>query len=355
VTDAELRDPSDFSKGGRILAGQIFLRDVCVDQPGPPVVGFVALSRYWTVTNATGEDVVSVLVNTEGTDNTNPTSVLSVGSRRMTEYDNFLSENVTESLERIAHQWSKPIGGVLADGETTKIALQQDVWDWTVSSARVITAAAQIVPAAVVNTIPFFAPDITAGIPAEGQVEEGHRGDGISGGLLPGPVGAKTLLLTNGSTQAVEIERVLLALVGDLDPTVIDDALLEQLEMQGRFEEVSDGNAAFGTSLDPGDAFYLVLEGDVIHLPSVAIAKGDFFVSNRPGIMDEPLVVGVVGSNGGTRVTSYALWNTGVYVPEPGSGFLMTCGLWALVSVWRRDKGIARVAPSPKSIPSFVG
>jgi hypothetical protein len=333
VTDAEARDASDFSKGGRILAGQIFLRDICTDAPGQPTMGFAPLSRYWEVTNETGEDVVSVLVRTVGTDNLNPTDQESVGSHRLTEYDNFLDVNVSESLERILHQWSNPVGDVIGHGQSTKISLQQDVWDWTVENARVITQSGQIVPAALVNTIAFFSPELQAAPnePAQEDPDEvmsaGLYDEDLSAAAIPQGFGAKSMLISNGSSQPIDIQRVFLAPVSDLNPSVIDEALIDFLARNGRFEEVQAGGQPFKITLNEDREFFLVLEGDVATLPREVQQRGDFLKLDLPGYMDKPLLVGIVGRNGGTVVTSYALLNTGTFVPAPGTVALLAAGL----------------------------
>ena len=333
VIDAEARDPNDFSQGGRILEGQMFLRDICTDAPGTPTMGFTALSRFWEITNQTDDDVVSVLVQTIGTDNLNPTNQASAGGHRLTDYDNFLDANNTESIERILHQWTDPIGGVIAPGQTTKIGLQQDVWDWTVASASVITDNAQIASAAIVNTLPFmFSPAFQgqANAPTPDTQESGHGGNEISAATPQPIISTKTILLTNNTTETIQIDSILLAPVGDLDPSVIDESLLDQLQQLGWFEEVEVGGNPFQLSLDPEEAFYLLLEGDVIDLPTIVQSNGNFLLLNHPGWMDEPLLVGVVGRNTGTQVTSYALLNTGTFVPEPTSAMVVILGLFAI-------------------------
>ncbi len=340
VTDAEQRDPDDFTQGARILAGRIFLRDVCTDAPGTPTMGFTPLSRYWEATNQTGEDVVSVLVRTVGTDNLNPTSQESVGSHRLTEYDNFLDVDATESLERILHQWSHPLGDVIAPGQTTKVALQQDVWDWTVDSSSVITANAQIVPAALVNTIPFFAPQFqgqpNADSPsvAEHVMRAGHDhdhgADELSAAATPPAIAAKAILLSNDTAEPIQIDSILLAPVGDLNPAVITEALLDQLRLLNRFEEVQANGQAFQMTLDEEAEFFLLLEGDVASLPRDVLARGNYLLLNRPGWMDDPLLVAVLGRNSGTQVTNYALLNTSTFVPEPASALAWITGLLTL-------------------------
>ncbi|MAE62797.1 MAG: hypothetical protein CMJ18_00875 [Phycisphaeraceae bacterium] len=326
-----MRDSGDASQGGRILGGQIFLRDICTDVTGSPQLGFTALSRYWQITNESGDDVVSILVDTFGTDNLNPTSQTSIGPRRMTDYDNFLDASVTDGLERILHQWTDPISGSISDGESTKISLRQDVWDWTVSNPRAITAGGQFVPVALANTIPFMTPQIQGAARSSGA-DDAH-------GLAPAdaPVyTTKSILLSNDTTEPMAIDQVLLAPVGDINPQVIDDALLNQLDQLGRFERVQAGGALWQTVLAPSTEFYLLLEGDVANLPGEVLTLGNFIEDSHPGWMDQPLVAAVFASNSETSAISYALLNSSVYVPEPGTALMLVAALTGGCSRRRR-------------------
>ena len=330
-----LNDPDDKRQGAVINTSTLDIRFSCDatvdDQPIDVPVGFVATPKYWEITNNTGENLISLLVGTDGTDNEVPTGEQSVGPKRFTDYTNFPSTDANTSLEANLHQWSKPFGGPIADGQSTQVKLQLDVWDWWVTSSQALTEDLAGVWVPLVNVDPFWVPGITKGgvlEPAD-DPHAGHNHDLIVGDQPA--IALKAIEITNDGPGVMTLQQIAVALVGDL-LLELDDLgtdLTDRLNREGRLEHLLNGTAADDVVLQPGQAFYIVAEGDVALLPTEAIAAGRYLVFDRPEWFDEELLVYTMTDNGDFAVGGQVIMNSRAIVPEPTTVAGLSAGVAA--------------------------
>ncbi len=278
-------DPRAPGQGWDIVRASVDVRTCCTDVPGSPKIGFVAKPRYWEITNNTGDNAISFLLTTIGTDNTNPTDEYSVGSRRFTDYTNFYSADPTTSLETILHQWTKPTGGPIPDGSSVQVALQQDTWDWYVQNPELLKEDLTSAPVALVNVTPFFFPQFQgegggAPVAEEPDLEGLHLSDIAE----PEMFAAKSLRIANDNIARVEIQQVLVAPVEGLHkrPRDLGPNLLAELQASDLVETIIGPGGTAPLSLGANADFYIVMDGTVDDLPREIVDSGNYLFFSRP-------------------------------------------------------------------------
>jgi hypothetical protein len=328
-------------QGWSIDHSRIIIHTSCSDAAMNPPIGFVAKPAFWEITNNTGEDVISLLVQTFGTDNTVPTDVHSDGARRFTNYTNFYTEIVDESLETILHQWTNPTGGPILNGGQVSVALQQDVWDWQVEKSQFLKADMTTAYAALVDVDPFFLPVFQSGsLLATTDDQDGELSNDLTTFAGPLDFAFKSLRIVNRNDEPVAVGQLLVASIagralgaGDLGPD-----LLARLQTAGIVEDALSGHAPL--TLGPGGEFYVITEGTIDDLPRELLAAGNFLLWSRPGLVDEELFTYANAKNSASTVINYSLLNTGVFVPEPATRGIF---VFALVAIGATSTGRRRV------------
>jgi hypothetical protein len=333
IDQSTLRDGGDPKKGAIIDRSDVVIHEICTDKNNVEV-GFVAKAKHWEITNLSGQPANSLIVLTEGTDNPIPTLQFSVGANRFFAYTNFGGQNPEDSLEQILHQWTQPNGGDIPNGESVKVMLQQDVWDWWAPSAQLLLADMSSVNVALVNVQPFMNPQIVPPEPPDGGLE--------LAGLVPPPPTpsrSRTIQVRNDSTEDLTIHELLLVDVegDDVDPTTIGpDVLAELLATPGRVvETLLGGPTGPPLVLAPGQDFHFVLEGGLGDLPTELVASGNFLFHSVANFAQNEMVVFARTSNLATSVDTYTQLNSNVYrssasaspVPVLGWPFLLALAL----------------------------
>jgi hypothetical protein len=337
VTD---RDGGDPTLGGIIESASALIHEICVDA-GNVEIGFDPRPDYWEVTNESGQNAISLLVTTDGTDNGSPTDQFSLGANRFTSYTNFPGEDPTESLEQILHQWSNAFGGNVPSGATVDVMLQQDVWDWQVTDAQLLFEDLTSCEVPLVEVAPFQKPQIQAPPPPDPD-------DEIEGLVaLPAETSAlKTIRILNWGTERATVDEILFV---DLDdqpfppapselPLVRDDAIATG----GALVAVGTGPGARGPiTLSPGDDFHIVLDGttqDLLDALPDVVAAGNFHMFPSPDLPTGSYIAAVQTDNTCANVGGISHLNPPVFVPEPNALIGLSAGVLLLGALGTRSR-----------------
>jgi hypothetical protein len=201
--------------------------------------------------------------------------------------------------------------------------LQQDVWDWVATDARLLMEDLTTCPVPLVEVNPFLDPQILPPVP---DPDDGDEVDGLVG-LPPEPSPLKTFRVANLSTERTTLGEIVFVDLDDLPipppapgayPDAIDDALA-----QGRAHSVvgSGPGQLPPLVLSPGEEFHIVIEGTtqdlLAALPDV-VANGSFHFFPIPQLADGPYLAWTDGNNSCASAGGITQINPVIAVPEPG-------------------------------------
>ena len=216
------------------------------------------------------------------------------------------------------HRWGNPAGGDIPPSEILHVGLEQDVWDWTVVSARVLHPDGTSTNAPLLG-FHDWSNTVVTGTPA--VAEATASAPGLSQSLDRGgrvEVYARGFRITASADSLVS--DLMLADVRDLDLKLEDlnRQTLDELREKQLVEEVKE----FGTKqLSRGKDFYIILKGGIGDLPEEIVAKGNFLLLNRPELLDRELLV-YAGSRGeqqeGGEIGTFALLGVPPVIGERG-------------------------------------
>jgi hypothetical protein len=322
------RDPSDASKGRRITAASFTINANPTGGCGGCSIGIDPSTGSWDVTNATGKEIDRLSIRGQGTSNRQPLLVLlSNDPHNFTDYAPASTVELF-NLENRGHIFSNPVGGAIPVGAAFGIAMQQDVWDWTASSAAARATDGEIIPLSVISFVPFYE-FVHVTLPVAGSP--------LPGAILaqrPSPsVVARGLKLVNSDTPT-RVDGIGFADVEGLgiDAPDVLRRTWEELVRLGRTQELSFTPFALGA----GEAFYLVFEGDLDSLPREVRERGNYLLLDFPGLLDREIFAWARSNDGRFAVQSFGLVNdepiVGIAaVPVPASALLLVPGFALLV------------------------
>lgn len=129
ATAGQARVPGDDDEGFWATAAQVSINA----NPSKPL-GILEHGMVWEIQNNTGADLTGLTVRTWGTDNPEPLVSFSEGDNP---FSNIITGTLTEPWmgEHQNHYFNQLPGQVLPSGESARIGLMLDVWDWHVESA----------------------------------------------------------------------------------------------------------------------------------------------------------------------------------------------------------------------------
>ena len=147
---AVLRDPSDPSKGKRIIRSTVSLNAVPVNP-----MGIASSATNWEVGNTSGKALRAINVVTRGTDSPKPINVTSDGPNRFTSYEQ-LEVSLNPNLEDRIHSYSNPLSGSVPNFGSVAMGLRLDVPDWSVIRALAESTSGDFFDIPLTGFVPWF-------------------------------------------------------------------------------------------------------------------------------------------------------------------------------------------------------
>lgn len=312
---SDAKVPGDNTQGRWITSASIAISD----NAGLPI-GFSARPSTWEYTNGTGQPVSMLSIRTRGSDNPAAISWTSQGAHK---FNTFTPSNSVSLFDFEDRSWrfQAPAGGSVPPGQTVKVGLRLDVWDWSVVSANVVTTGGIVYPACLVAVFDW----INLAPPADNQSSNGadgghdEEGDGLSG-TAPRQALNRGFRIVNSEepTTLTTIEYAPLDQVAGSLGT-LDSALLRSLRASGAVRTVQIPQV----HLKAGEEFVIVLSGGTATLPRDLIASGNFIVLSDPDVaLDDYLVHVSNGCTDDSTISSFTILNEGPFDPPPCPGDL---------------------------------
>ncbi len=326
-----LRNTTNPLLGRRIISGEVTF-STAAGQP----MGFRTLGINWDYQNTSGQPTESFEIRTRGTNNPSPVSRYDGrGNHEFFTFNNSdwrtapgLSANFKDDL---LHVWSNPIGGQLPATQIIHVGLEQDVWDWTVVSAEVVS------PTGARTATPLLSfhdwNNAVTGVLARPGGQEGDQ----LGITNTGPV----TVLAQGirvvaSDVFSEVSNFQVAEVGDLGLTLdeLNRDTLEELRNQQRLESLGIDPIL----LDNRQEYFLIFDGTEADLPEEIRNAGNFVILDRPDLLGTELFVFAQSMSEESVVGTYALLGTPPIVPEPSAISLVCLGVGVICILRRRPR-----------------
>jgi hypothetical protein len=312
------RDPGNPSGGRWMNEASIGISDST-----PVPIGILPRAAAWSYRNTTGQSVISMSINAEGTSNPDPLSAFSSGPRRFTTIE---PAGITdpENAELRRHRFDDPVAGAIPGGHRIELGLELDVWDWSVASASVRTVGGDTFPAALLTFVDWAEGEANYA-PSAVDDDHGHEhGSALTGRVEDFIFSHRGFRIVNGETPTTVVELGF-ASVADLNIGLDDltPELLEQLSAEQRLIQLSIAP----TELGGGDDLAIVMSGVVDDLPRGLLDEGAFHIANDPRWMEayargEILVYGKT-VNADHETIAFSLLNspviTGAAIPEPSA------------------------------------
>lgn len=291
---------------------QILEAEITINATPSTTIGFIARPATWEYTNETGSDVDALLIRTRGTDNTNPTSSSSTGPHHFAGLSASLHASQFE-FEDITFGFTNPVGGSIPNGETVKVGLRLDVWDWTVVSAVARTTDLDFFPACLVAVFDWITldPGNPGGLVARDDGMGGENAIIEDDFAEPGVVLTRGFRIRNGDAT-VTLNEIDFAAVGGLNLRLetMTSRMANALRASGRLETVP---LPAPITLERDEEFVVILEGSRDDLPRELLESGNFVILDRPGLMDEELFIVARSSCDGGKSSTLSLLNTGPF------------------------------------------
>ena len=321
------RNGGDHSQGIRVTSGEISFND----SSGSPL-GFKTLGINWDYQNVGGKPTRSFKVRTTGTNNRTPLfhfdNQWPIAGNKFTTFST--ASGGSNAKDDIIHTWSNPTSGDIPDSELLHVGLEQDVWDWTVDSARVRHPDGTETNAPLLS-FHDWSNTIVVGTPAAA----GAEGELTTKGTVRVLARGVRLVAPDVASHLVTLA---LAPVGGRDLMLQDltRGLVTELQREKQLIPIPELSELH---LEPGDDFILVLEGSENGLPPDVLEKGNFLILNRPELMEEELFVAAQSMTDEAEVGTFALLGVppNTRVPEPASLCALALGGLSLM-VRRRAK-----------------
>lgn len=336
------RDPADPTQGVQITSAQIVYY---TDLFNP--LGFRTLCLNWDFHSASGKDTSGVEIQTRGTNNPNPVahfdgdpvSYVFAGSSTSSTGD-------PDHKDDLLHTWNDPefwgFPSEFPPGAPFHVGLEQDVWDWTVVSARLVH------PDGTKTNLPMV---------VFNQWNETVTGVDVTtssaGIIIPDPLPeiiAEGIRIVNTEDARVELFSVGVAVVDEMDLQLEDlnQYTMYRLTLEGFFETLD----ILPRTLGKGEELFLVFDGSPTGIDSTILL-------DRPDLLGHELFFYAETSAGDMKVGNYGLLGTGpivgVLVPEPSTLVLAVVGLLGLLAhAWRKNGGSGE-RPARQHIPEPPG
>ena len=318
------RTPGDHAAGMRMIDGFVHL-NLASGQP----LGLRTLGINWDYENVGGKATRSFKIQTTGTNN--PVPIFHYDNNGPDHFDTFGTASVdNDHKDDLLHTWSNPASGDIPDTEIIHVGLEQDVWDWSVVSARVHHPDGTSTAAPLLG-FHEWSHTIVTGTPAA---------PGAPAGTLD--MRGETTVLARGFRIAASdtlsiVSNLALACVDGLGLGLDDLNRETLLELQRR--EMLEMIEEFGQrTLLPGSDFIIVLEGAETDLPQDLLEMGNYLILDRPMYLDQELFAFARsrGQEGDLVIGTYGLLGTAVITPEPASLALLGLGALGLLARRRR-------------------
>ena len=241
-----------------------------------------------------------------------------------------LSVNFKDDL---LHTWSSPHSGDIPASEIIHVGLEQDMWDWTVTSAVVHHPSGGETNAPLLSFHEWTNSIVT--------------GTGLSGGaggaaMEYGPIAMEVVAR---GLRIIGPESIASMLVSDLTLAPLGDRnlMLDQLN-RGTLEQLIRDKQVFPVTefgqrqMGPGDDFYLIFEGTPDTIPPEILKQGNYLFLDRPDLLNGELFVYAQSLAGDALVGNYGLLGVPVNgrLPEPATLCLLGLGAIGLLARWRR-------------------
>jgi hypothetical protein len=321
------RDPADLTQGSRITSAQIiFGADAIIP------LGFRTLGQNWDVRNTSGKATRGIEIQTRGTNNPNPIGHFD-GDPDGYRFDSFstVSTGDADHKDDLLHTWSNPHFWTAAvddipAGNLHHIGLEQDVWDWTVVSARAVNEdfTKTYVPLVSFSQWNETVTGVDVTTSTSGIVLPDHPPEIVGGGIR----------IVNTEDTACDLVEIGVAVVDgrslglpdlnrDTLDQLIDDGIFEEFDIEPRM-------------LDYGEELFLVLAGSPTGISNT-------IPLDRPDLLNHELFVYAETSTLDATVGNFALLGAQPIlpwaVPEPSTLVLATFGLLVLLGyTWRRGR-----------------
>jgi len=319
----------DHYQGVRITEGGISFND----SSGSPL-GFKTLGLNWDYQNIGGQPTQSFRVRTQGTNN--PTPLFHYdnqgggGANRFDVYGatplpGGLSVNFKDDL---LHTWSSPHSGNIPASEIIHVGLEQDVWDWTATSAVVHHPGGGETNAPLLSFHEWTNSIVTG---------TGPSGGAGGAAMEYGPIAMKVVAR---GLRIIGPENIASMLVSDLMLAPMGDRnlMLDQLN-RGTLQQLIRDKQVFPVTefgerqMGPGDDFYLIFEGTANTIPPEILKQGNYLFLDRPDLLTGELFVYAQSLAGDALVGNYGLLGVPVNgrLPDPATLALLALGGLAIL------------------------
>jgi len=319
------RDPADPTKGVRITSAEIVFASDLDELPIPMPLGFRTLGLNWDVRNTSGKATRGIEIQTRGTNNTHAIDRFNgdAAGFRFATYGAAWTGDA-DHKDDLLHTWSDPrLWTAPVDipaGRLHHIGLEQDVWDWTVVSARAMNADFTKTYVPLVSFSQWN--DLVSGV----DVTTTSRGIQIP---EPPEIGARGIRLTNSEDSPCDLVEIGVAVVDGrgLGLADLNRDTLDQLVDEGIFETFD----IVPRMLDYGEQLFLVLDGSPTGVTNTIFL-------DRPDLLDHELFIYAATRTLDATVGSYGLLGAPpIMVPEPSTLALAAIGLLVFLGyAWRR-------------------
>jgi len=322
------RDPADPTKGVRITSAEIVFASDLDELPIPMPLGFRTLGLNWDVRNTSGQATRGIEIQTRGTNNTHPVDRFNGnadGFRFATYSASWTGD--ADHKDDLLHTWSDPRFWTapvdIPAGRLHHIGLEQDVWDWTVVSARAVNADGTKTYVPLVSFSQWN--ELVSGV----DVTTTSRAI-----LIPEPpeIGARGIRLTNSEDSPCDLVGIGVAVVDGrgLGLPDLNRDTLDQLVDEGIFETFD----IVPRMLNYGEELFLVLKGSPTGVTNTIFL-------DRPDLLDHELFIYAETRTLDATVGSYGLLGAPpIMIPEPSTLALAAIGLLVFLGYARRRRGL---------------